>query len=460
MSKLDNAQSGSHVTDTPEDAPVLLYDAGCSMCNELAYKVRERANGPLRLVALSDPEADELLSQHYSGSWSKDFYFVNGGTARKGKRALPSVMKTVGVKDFTTLVGDYLQHVRNESGSCDHEEASAGSRLSRRSFVGTAAAAGTALFAGTAAGRTFQSRPPRGLDISVARVSPDGAGGFDVSIEQDNSLIRTKQWEPDDDVETQGESPVSMDTVDTQTITDSGTLQIQRQETEITVTDDSKRLDEAFKKSGSSSSDTGKMTRFGVVDDRERYGFSLNFAEAPLKRGDSEIVGTTTSGQISHDIARKTVDFVKFESDGPENMKSHLRGYAAALRAYAGHYQSRGDVKMSRLYQEMAGNMEENVQAIAESYDGELEPVQNVLAISSVPNWTDYVESPSTDDSERHQSDNVVGADCGCSCCVGCCTGCDCGCSVCIGTPKPGCGCACCIGGCGSGCGCGCCYCL
>lgn len=466
MSKIENTTNESNTAGSSEDAPVLLYDAGCTMCNELAYKVRERASGPLRLVALSDPEANELLSQHYSDSWSKDFYFVDGDTARKGKRALPSVMNTVGVKDFTTLMGDYFRHRRNQSSDCehDHEEASAGSSLSRRTFVGAAAAAGTALFTGSAAGSSFHGSAPRGLDVTVARVSPDGSGSFDVALEQDNSLVRDQQWEADEDAVEAAtgdaqESAVSMNTVDTQTVTDSGTLQIQREETEI-VADDAQRFDKAFEMSGSTSSKTGTMDRFGVLDDRERYGFSLNFAEGPMKRGDQQTVATTLSGRIKHDVARKTVDFIKFESGGPETIEAHLEGYRAALRAYARHYAGRDDAKMSRLYKELAQDLSQNAGAIVESYDGEFEPVENVLSISSVPNWTEYVESPSTEDPDYYQSDDVSGAGCGCSCCgFGCCTGCSCGCSVCIGITT-GCGCSCCAGSCGGGCGCGCCYCV
>ncbi|WP_246974029.1 hypothetical protein [Natribaculum luteum] len=471
MSRSTHAEGEAATTGDSASVPVLLYDASCTMCNDLAYKVRDRADEPLRLVSLSDPEADELLAPHYSDSWSEDFYFVNGDTARKGKRALPSVMKTVGVKDFAALLGDYLRHHQSQSqgDDCDHDHDHDDSRstgvLSRRNFVGAAATVGTALFANPVQGASSRDRPPKGLAVRVARVRPDGQGSYDVTIEREDELVRQERWEPSSQVEstqsTTKQKPVSMDSTGTKTLLDRGTLQVQREDVDLTLETDDDVLEAAFDMNRAGQSRGAQMTRYGVLDDRDRYGFSLNFAKGPMKVDGKAKDGSTLSGRINHDVARKTVDFVKFESEESADIETHLEGYVAAIRAYQRHYADSGDAKMARLYGEIAADLDGNVSTIPAAAEDEFEPVKNVLSISSVPYWTEYVESPTTDGSDVYQTSDVSGADCGCSCCsLGCCTGCDCGCSICIGTPKPGCGCGCCIGGCGAGCGCGCCYCI
>lgn len=462
----DDYTAASDVNRIDSDDAVLLYDAGCTMCNELAYKVRDRTDDPLQLVALSDPEADELLSSHYSSSWSEDFYFIKGDTVRKGKYALPSVMKMVGLKDFTSLAGDYLRHHQNQSSDCDHEHdhevENTGMGISRRRFVGATATVGTALFAGTAPASAAPGGLLKGVQVRVARISPDGQGGFDVAIEREDNLVQSKKRGPSTNkASTAAQSSVSMESMGTETLVDQGTLHIQRENLDIQAEADDEILAHA-RSTNFGGSGIAQMTHYGVLDNRDRYSFSLNFAKGPMEVDGKKTVDTTLSGRVNHDVARKTVDFLKFESDDAEGIATHLKGYVAGMRAYQQHYAQHEDQKMAELYGEMAENLTERASTIAAGTDGEFEPISNVLSISSVPFWTDYVESPTTEDPNRYQTSGVEtsGAGCGCSCCAfGCCVGCSCGCSICIGVTT-GCGCSCCAGSCGAGCGCGCCYCV
>lgn len=446
----------------------LLYDAQCTMCNDLAYKVRERADEPLELVALSDPEADELLAPHYGESWEKDFYVVDGETARKGVWAIPRVLRSVGVRDFVGLAGDYLQyHEETDSCEADHDHAQTEAGLSRRRFAKAAATAlpvGAATLSGASSADAPGERPPSGLTARVARVRVGknngngrvGFGQFDVSIETDDSLIRSSRFSADEEVTT-ATKPAEMEPVESSTEHDSDDITVQRADLRVTPNDADEALGVAIQDATRETSKQGEMTRFGVIRDQERYGYSLNAAQGPMTVDGEPAVTTTLSGKVHHDVPRKTVDFILLETDDAADFDTHLRAQVAGLSAFADYYAGE-DQKMARLYREMATDLKSDIGDISAAVEDGLEPQTNVLAVSSVPNWTRYVESPEPT-SGTHQDVSTSGTSCECGCCgLSCCTDCGCGCSICLGT-EIGCGCGCCIIGCGGGCGCGCCIC-
>lgn len=455
---------------TGDGAPTLLYDAQCTMCNELAYEVRERATEPLELVALSDPEADDLLVPHYGESWAEDFYVVDGETARKGVWAVPRVLQTVGVRDFVGLVGDYLQyHETPEECDADHDHdvgKATDAGLSRRRFAKTAAAAlpvGASTLSGVAS--AGGNRPPKGVTARVARVTLSGAAGngtvgfgqFDVTVEEREDLVRDSRFTADEEPTTQSK-PAQMEGIESATPHDGDGVTVQRADLRVTPDGADDELGTAIQDATEETSKKGEMTRFGVVRDRDRYGFSLNAGQGPMTVDGESAVETTLSGKVRHDVPRRTVDFVLLETDDAVDFDTHLRAQVAGLSAFADHYTDNGDRKMARLYREMATDLRSDVGTVSAAVEDGLEPRTNVLGVSSVPDWTRYVDSPEPSDG-THQDVTTSGTSCGCGCCaVSCCSDCGCGCSLCLGT-EPGCGCGCCIIGCGGGCGCGCCIC-
>lgn len=450
-----DSSEASSVGDTTTK-PVLLYDAHCEICNELAYKVRAYAKKPIRLVALSDPEADEILGEQYADGWEKDFYLVDGDACRKGARAFPKLVRLVGVRKFGSLAADYAEYKRH-SDDCGHDDHESGSGLSRRSFTGAMSAAALPIagpikrMADPSSDAPFDARPPRGLKARVARIRPDGTGGFDVDVELDMDLVRDRSWQGDDGV-TAKQKPAEMESAGATQLVDTDSRTISRASVDVTARAADSDLEAAIDMSGES------MTRFGLLEDQDRHGISLNLGTGPMVVDDEPAVGTTMSGKISHDVAEKTVDFLKLETEGPVDVATHLDGYVAGMQALEDHYSAKGNGKMATLYARLAADMRRASDDFADEVDDDLLPATNEVGISSVPYWTRYVESP-TASTSSHQDVNVQGTDCSCGCCgISCCSDCGCGCSICLGT-EPGCGCGCCIIGCGGGCGCGCCIC-
>ncbi|HEX9492792.1 MAG TPA: hypothetical protein VGA33_05990, partial [Thermoanaerobaculia bacterium] len=77
------------------EKPVLLYDAKCQICRNLALKLQYNARKPVEIIALSDPEAAKMLERFYPDGWKHDFYLVQNGSCRKGLGALPKLTSIV-----------------------------------------------------------------------------------------------------------------------------------------------------------------------------------------------------------------------------------------------------------------------------------------------------------------------------------------------------------------------------
>ena len=54
----------------------LLFDAGCSVCNQLAHAIEEAAAGKLQALSIRSPQAREWLDQVYPAGWEHQPYLV------------------------------------------------------------------------------------------------------------------------------------------------------------------------------------------------------------------------------------------------------------------------------------------------------------------------------------------------------------------------------------------------
>lgn len=92
------------------EAPVLLYDAKCPICRNLALNVQFGARTPVEITALSDPAAATMLERFYPAGWKHDFYLIQNGSCRRGLRALPSLTGIVGPGRLGALIGEYTAY--------------------------------------------------------------------------------------------------------------------------------------------------------------------------------------------------------------------------------------------------------------------------------------------------------------------------------------------------------------
>lgn len=452
--------------------PVLLYDAKCDLCKNLALEVRSFARKPIRLVALSDPEASRMLSEFYPNGWSHDFYLITDGTCRKGARALPKLMGMVGAKRFASLVGDYAAYKRHseECGSehdhthdhqADQEDRGNATGVSRRAFTGMVGAAAMPLATRLSnltpeEKRPFSNKPPEDLRVHVVTVRPDGQGSFETSIERDQGLIRKKSWQAKG--KNKDKQSVDMETVTDAAVRNTDILELNRTVNSIIPQNVSNAEQQAIQASSADTDGTGRAVAYGLISDRSRYGLSLNLGRGPMVTPDGPTVATTMSGRIDHDVAQSVIDFVKFESTEGKDLATHLNGYVAGFQALQTFYAERDNTKMAGVYKRITGGLLEIKPEIVDAIDEQVEPMTNIIGVSSIPYWVRYVEQPAYS-SNTFQTEDITGYGCNCSCCVGCCVGCGCGCTLGFCFPPYICFCNCCAGGCGAGCTCGCCYC-
>jgi hypothetical protein len=466
MASSTRQQSIASTIDRP--TPTLLYDAKCEICNRLAFQLREAADD-LSLVALSDPEAERLLGQFYDDP-DHDFYLIEGDTVRKGARALPKLRKLVGTRTLAGLVREYAEY-KTQQGDCggDHDHDHDGGLLSRRTFSSgmsaTALSVASPLLDLTSPpekkGKQIKPRPPKGLTARVARITPDGDGGFTASVTEDASLVRDRTFTKDKDpmVQSRKKQPAKMEPADSGKIETTGAHEINRATLDVQPEHPNGALRQAIETSGDSATTTGRMDRYGLIDDRDRFGLSLNFGRGPMVIDGESAVEETLSGKIHHDVPAKTVDFLQLETDYEADLAEHVDAYVVGLRAFSDHYAASNETKLAELYGSLADRLAAVGPEFTAAVDGETTPVTNTLGISSVPHWTRYVESPSATAETSTQSVTTEGVNCECGCCgLSCCSDCGCGCSICLGS-EIGCSCGCCIIGCGGGCGCGCCVC-
>lgn len=447
--------SGTKQQDGQQTAtarPTLLYDSKCSICSELAYKARSLSENPLEIVSLTDPEADELLSDLYSEDWEHDFYLVEGNSVRKGKRALPRLSRIVGVKKFSGLVGDYasakLQSSSHSHDSdCEHAEGS--STLSRRRFSTAMSAVGLSALMPlqklSDEGAELQS-PPSQFTVSVARVEQTN-GGYDVSVEERNDLVRDVTA-TQDRVSEQSDDRARPEliTKDRDDLLDVEKNGVKRQVRKTVEDVEPAGVSQAYQDAIEKQDET---RTYSITGDHPRYGLGLNLGYGPMVTEDGPTAGATLSGKVNHDVANSHVDFVVFE--GTEDAVTHLEGYAEGIRALADYHVDAGRGKMAGLYRSVSNDMRRYAKDFDDVADAEFEVLANHVALSGVPGFTKYVQSPDQRGSDGN--DVVEGYDCDCSCSCGPCCGCycGCGCGVC------GCSCdcfCCCEYGCGCGCGC------
>ena len=74
---------------------LLLYDAKCPVCRNLAQRIHFVTEKKVEIRSLSTPEAHTVLEKFYPEGWPHDFYVVENGSCKRGVRALPKLLKSV-----------------------------------------------------------------------------------------------------------------------------------------------------------------------------------------------------------------------------------------------------------------------------------------------------------------------------------------------------------------------------
>ncbi|PSP78492.1 hypothetical protein BRC81_08090 [Halobacteriales archaeon QS_1_68_20] len=464
------------MTTQPEQRtspPVLIYDADCSLCQELAYKVRVASDSTIDLVALSEPEAERLLAEHYPDGWDEDFYLVEAGRCHKGPKALPRIARHVGLRSFAALVGDYSSY-KLQSRKCDHDhdhdeadhdvtaEANVQS-TNRRTVMSSMGAAAVPLLYPTSKLSGLDSplsqSPPEDITVNVATVEPDGDGGFTVDVSEHPEALRRSRPDP------KGTPHVGMEDVDEQelhsgSLDAGGSVRIRRQDKRAFV----KEPDAVSPQVEQALGRRDEARIYSIQVDHDRFGIGVNLSHGSMVTDAGPTEGASMSTRINHDIAEPVVDFVTYRNVDAGDLDRHLDAYAAGIGALSEYHAEDGKQRLADVYRDVVENKTELRDHVSGTLDDDLRPVENHVAISGIPDFLQYVETPRAAEQAYFHADhehsavasNVVsGMSCGCACCCNCCCdcGCGCGCGLCGCT----CGCGCCCG-CGCSCGCGCCW--
>lgn len=452
----DNSQ------DVETEPPALVYDAGCSICHELAYKIRIASGASIDLVALSDPEAERLLAEHYPDGWTEDFYLIETNRVRKGINALTRIVRHVGLRSFASLVGDYTTH-KLQTRNCDHndhdhavlEEAVDGPTTTRRALVSAISIGAVPLLYPTSKLSKLDSplsgAPPEKIAVNVAEVSPDGDGGFMVEISQHPDAVRSSHPNPSGSPRVDMHA-VNEEELDSEDLGNGADMRIRRADKRAEVI----RPDKASNEIKEAITESNEVTIYTGQLDHNRFGVGVNMGHGPVVTNAGSSVATTLSTRINHDVADPVVDFIMYQDEATTAIGPHVDAYAVAIDALADFHDERRGSGLASVYRTIADNMGEFGDRLQASIDGELRPVANQVAISGIPDFTQYVEVPTVIKTPRGDQGTVIvkGTSCGCGCCCNCCCscGCGCGCGLCGCT----CGCGCCCG-CGCSCSCGCC---
>lgn len=466
---IPKSEQGTPSTVGEQTEPILLYDANCDLCKGLALQIRSFAKKPIRLVALSDPEATQILSEFYSTGWTHDFYLVNDGACRKGIRAFPQLARLVGIKQFASLVGDYARYKRH-SANCGQDSADTPERenpepnadVSRRSFTSMMGAGAFSLAVPLSRLTSndeglFTNQPPKDLSVHVAKVTPQQRGGFDVSIQRRPDLILSDN--PTEQV-TEGDrksANTSIQGQDISTLTqgslDSGaSYEVRKAINDVTFKNPNADA-RAMMRSQNGSNSSVELTMYDVTSDSQRFTTSIHAGRGPVRSNDGDITEMTTmSGTIAHDLPQSIVDFVWIDADDL-SLSAHLDAYALGVKELCQFYGDRQNTDLATLYKGVVADLLELRKNIDSKFDEKQPvPVSNQLAISGLSSFQQFTKPP-----EDAQPVVQGGLQCkwGCAIDILCC-GIGPGCGVCVGA-----GIGCSAGGCcviGGSCGYYCCY--
>lgn len=455
------------------DVPIVVYDAKCGSCSQLARKIQFSSRGRLEIGALSDPKVTALLSQHYPKGWDHSFYLVSQEFARKGARLIPGLLRAVGFRKFMLLAAEYVTLARTMQ-QCRRRalgEAQRGADVTgesvplplltpqdprRRSFLKAAALSPLVIPA---------ARLPRIADplqensavflVNVAEVSPNGSG------------FSVRAWECQECLVRDGQQKLA------QAIGDRPAAQV-LSENRVTLLDrpvpipapagfatPSLRIDrverEVEAKDASGTTFRGSMTSDSVLFEQGRYHLSLNMGRGRVSDGTDATESVSMAGMVGHDVALPVVDFVVSHGKGEDNPSRFLSAYQAGVQELGRMHARANREPLSTLYSEI-GNGLATIASTIGTVGRAGAPAQNQLVLTQTVDMLRFVTLPPGVQPGPRRGDgiSIMSCSCSCGCCCGCCSACGCGCSLGFCFPPGICTC-CCGTNCGCGCGCGCC---
>lgn len=437
--------------------PVLLYDAKCPICRNLAMKIRFHARTPVDIVALSDPEASAILTRFYPEGWKHDFYFVHGGTCRKGIRALPKLLRVMGVRQLGSLLGELASYNTararcSDSSPAAKAPAGAENHLlpSRRQIV-TMAAAVPLLTPFTKLprlsdpfeGSSAESLSPIGANLAVVR--RNAAGNFETEVRAIRSAGRRnggfKKTASDAKITHREQMVLAESPGSDSKRTPGGAADIPFVLRRTVIEG------EATKKDGTVESRF--VDFYGLGLDYGRFNLSVNVGTGGPRGGPRN--AASVSGMVRHDLAIPLIDYIVFAGDAPTDIATHLTAYLEGVRALRRHHFAAKRGRIANLYGEIEAGFEKALEIFTRDMTEQIAPIQGKIAITSMPELMKFIDL-SSELPELKAEETTVDCDCTCSCDI--CCGCGCGCGGGTCGIDCSCGCACCAA---CECGCSCC---
>lgn len=464
---------------------VLLYDAKCGICRDLALKVRANAKEPIEIMALSDPEAVSMLEGFYPDGWKHDFYLMRNGTCRRGVLALPRLWRMLGLRNLGALVGEYASF-KSEQARCSrarngdeaaHAAGSNGMSPSRRQVVTMAAAAPFLASVSKLSALGGQLETPlrqddAGIQMNLAVVWRDAAGVFHTDVKNGARAVRrTGEFKKKD-------AEVRITDRSHAVLEKSAHVGDAREAPQMSLSGEKADRD-GLEFLLQRNSLKGEKLRNGAAENRfvdsyslgvdhARYNISLNVGRGTLDGHNGTVVATTLSGMIGHDLALPLIDYVVFAGSDGDDAATHYAGYVEGVKALRRFHEQAGRARVAKLYREIETGLAQAVEIYDRNVSESLVPVKSKLVLTSMPEllqFVDYHEElarmperlPLSEGAKNFlvmQQEEINGGGCDCNCSCGCCCGCGCGC----GCGLCGCSCDCfCCCECGCGCGCNCC---
>lgn len=401
---------------------LLLYDSKCSLCKKLAYDIHFSSGQSIDIESLYSPGAQEVLAKVYPQGWAHDFYLIQNGSCKRGARALPSLMRAVGVKRMTSLCAEY-GYIKLRPRTCDRGGADR-MHPSKRHFLRYAAMAPLAyVFSKLAYAEPVAPNVESGTFlVHIAEVISEGAGRYTARAYECTDCARTAVKEKGVSA---GSTVALLEKKELLALT-SPQLKIQR----VTY------LKTAAASDGAHLSTN--MTVCATMLDTALYNLSVSV-------GQGQTTSLVALGQ--HDLPLPAIDFVVYRGEG-DDASSYFSAYAAGVAELARLHSRAGRSNLGRTYLEMNRGLTEMGTRYAESVTDVATPIRNELVLTSMPEALKFFGLPGRLVPKTGASDSS----CDCSCSCGACCGCGCTLGICV-TPDP-CFCDCCIG---CGCGCGCC---
>ncbi|HYG64441.1 MAG TPA: hypothetical protein VEL74_17820 [Thermoanaerobaculia bacterium] len=413
---------------------LLLYDSKCSICRSLAYKIHFLTESNVEIESLHSPNAETVLSRFYPQGWQHDFYVVHNGTCRKGLRALPSLMRSVGLKRMASLVSEYGSYklAPKACGATDANGNGDGVVAPKRNFLKLAAMTPVAYgLSHLRLENPFEERDRPKLDLSVhvAEVEMTGPGEFRVKAYRCDNCGRVPA--PDKGLPAGASKRLldqvmlAEDSIDGFAQKGLGTANFKVQRIEY---------EREMPENGSLSRE--KRLVHAALLDHPEYNLSVNIGQGRT---------TMLAGMARHDLPLPMLDYLIFRPDTEEDVVTHLAAYRSGLLELAKLHGRQGRQALARVYREMAQGFMVMSRRFDAAVPERLLPAKNEIVVTSVPELLRFVQKPP----DLQHSEKAC--DCSCSCNV--CCGCGCSFGVCIEFVSP-CGCDCCLA---CGCGCGCC---